>query len=130
MPEEEECGDGESRLDRGPLSACVFWIPGTGSVRADRWRGKKGRKKKEQHSQGRTESVPERSARALPTKLLGCPHLSDKRPKKEGSTKLSAEPFVPPRPLLFFLDQLSAPLFPDIHSLSWQAQLSVWHSHP
>lgn len=120
MSGEEQCGDRASQLDRVPLSACVFY-PGTGSVRADRWKGKKGRKKKEQHSQGRTESVPVRSAPALPTKLLGCPHLSDKWPKKEGSTKLSAEPFVPPRPLFFFINSLSAPLFPDIPSLSWQS---------
>lgn len=97
MSEEEECWDGASQLDRGPLSVCVFY-PGTGSVQADRWSEKKGRKKKEQHSQAWTESVPARSAPALPTKLLGCPHLSDKWPKKEGSTKLSAEPFVRSHP--------------------------------
>lgn len=76
---------GTSWADRGPLSFCVFTLErDVFSAKADRWTEKKGRKKKDVHSQGWTEIVPARSAPALPTKLLGCSYLSDKWPKKEG----------------------------------------------
>lgn len=70
-------------------------LGGQCSVTADHYRGGR-QKKKDVHSQRWRDTAPARSAPALLTELLRCSYLSDKRSKKEGSTKLSAGSLLPP----------------------------------